>query len=65
MGAWLRRDAILIVRVWFEGGPPNDFRASLVDVTDDSSLERVVATVATREALCSAVCSWVEELTSL
>lgn len=57
-------EATLIIRVWFEGDPPSDLRARLIEVLRHSSRERVVATVATPEDLRAAVQAWIDALTS-
>jgi hypothetical protein len=57
-----RRGAVLIIRVWFEGDPPSELRARVVEVVDPPINERTVATVATAGDLNDAVRSWIETL---
>jgi hypothetical protein len=57
-----RRGAVLIIRVWFEGDPPSEIRARIVEVVDPPINERTVATVASAEDLNDAVRSWIEKL---
>jgi hypothetical protein len=54
---------LLIVRVWFEGDPPTELRARLVEVADSSPPDEVIATVATLEDLLGSFRAWVEGLT--
>jgi hypothetical protein len=54
--------AILVLRVWFEGDPPSALRVRLLEVTDGSTPDRVIATVATVDALVVSVRAWVEGL---
>jgi hypothetical protein len=53
----------LIVRVWFEGNPPSDLRARLVEVAESHSADHVIATVANVADLTAALASWIEGLT--
>jgi len=59
----IRPTAIVIIRVWFEGNPPTEFRGRLEEVAEGSSPDRVTATVATPEDLYASVRSWVDRLT--
>jgi hypothetical protein len=58
-----RREGVLIIRLWFDGDPPTELRARLVEVTEYVRGERPVAVAATAEDLYSAVRDWVEALT--
>jgi hypothetical protein len=55
--------AIVIVRIWFEGDPPTEFRGRIVEVVKGASSDRVIASVATPQDLYACVRSWVERLT--
>jgi hypothetical protein len=54
---------ILIVRIWFEGDPPAELRARLMEVAGGESRDEVIATVATAEDLYASIRVWVEGLT--
>jgi hypothetical protein len=58
-----RREGILIIRVWFEGDPPTELRARLVEVGEHIIGERTVAVAATVEDVSAAVRAWVQSLT--
>lgn len=63
MGITFRREGVLIIRVWFEGEPPTEFRARVVEVAEHVAGESPVAVAATAEDLYAAVRVWVEALT--
>lgn len=65
MGTPSRREGVLIIRVWFEGDPPSELRARLVEVVEHTRGERPVAVTATAEDLYAAVRAWIEALTAL
>jgi hypothetical protein len=49
--------------VWFEGDPPSEFRARLIEVAEHIRGETPIAVAATPEDLYAAVRAWVEALT--
>jgi hypothetical protein len=62
MSKGLGRNVTLIIRVWFDGDP-SLLRARVVEVGDSSPREQVIATVGSRDALHSAIRSWLDGLT--
>jgi hypothetical protein len=55
--------AIVVIRVWFDGGPPSEFRCRLVELAEDGSSDGMTETLATPDDVCARVRSWMDRLT--
>jgi hypothetical protein len=55
--------AVLVIRVWFDGDPPQ-LRARLIEVRGTSGPEQVLSAAGTADDLYAVVRQWVEALTS-